>query len=145
MGAVYVLQTNLFVSSKMRWPENSSLASLPNEKAIELDTVLPDVLLDEEGYPTEEYIAFVKGYNNQTMLIMEFVEDVLQDGWYFGDWAFKLFRKYKGKRKLLLSTGGWSGNEEIIDAILGNVYLTHSKMKYIGWKRGGHYTFEIMC
>ena len=114
-------------------------------KAIVLDTVLPDVLLDEKGYPTEEYIAFIKRYNHQTMPIIDFVENVLQPGWYFNNWGFKLCRKYKGKRKLFLSTGGWSGNEEIISTILDNLNLTHSKMKYINWRRGGHYTFEIMC
>ena len=103
---------------------------------------IPKTLLDEEGYPTEEYLQFIRDYTNETMPIMDFVE-ILQDGWHFSDWGFKLHRKYAGKRKLELHTGGWSGNEEIISAIVNNVYLTSFKMKYKKWHTGGHYYFEI--
>jgi hypothetical protein len=102
----------------------------------------PDILLDDEGYPTEEYLQFIRDYTHETMNIIDFV-NVLSDGWYFGDWGFNLGRKYKGTRKLQLHTGGWSGNEKIINAILSNIYLTHCEMKYIKWHVGGHYYFEI--
>lgn len=39
------------------------------------------------------------------------------------------------------STGGWSGCESFIDAVLGNavIHLTY----YAMWRRGGHYTFTV--
>jgi hypothetical protein len=104
--------------------------------------MIPSNLLDDEGYPTNEFLQFIKEYEPETMLIMEFI-DVLKDGWYFGDWGFKLGRKYKGIRKLQLHTGGWSGNETTINEILGNFWLTHFYMKYVKWHAGGHYYFEI--
>lgn len=42
---------------------------------------------------------------------------------------------------LELHTGGWSGNEVIISALLQNrMFIT---MWYKKWERGGHYYFEI--
>lgn len=103
----------------------------------------PDALLDNEGYPTEEYLKFIREYNPCVMPIMNFVEGILQDGWYMSDWGFVLRKAYKGKRKLELHTGGWSGNEDTIQAILSNHWLTYNTMKYVQWRTGGHYYFEI--
>ena len=97
--------------------------------------------LDSDGYPTEEYLRFIKDYDGKTA-IMEFVA-VLMTGWWAGDWGFVLHRKHKGVRKLELHTGGWSGNADVIQAILSNIFLTHFNMRYKMWKTGGHYYFEI--
>ena len=105
-------------------------------------TKIPETLLDFDGYPTDEYLQFIRDYTNETMPIMDMV-GIICDNWYFDDWGFKLHKKYAGKRKLELHTGGWSGNEEIIAALLSNIYLTHFKMRYVKWYTGGHYYFEI--
>ena len=102
----------------------------------------PDELLDSDGYPTDEYLEFIRGYTDETMDIMDFI-DILSDGWWMPSWGFRLHRKYEGKIKLELHTGGWSGNEEIIREILSNISLTHFKMRYVKWTAGGHYYFEI--
>ena len=105
---------------------------------------LPETLLDSEGYPTEAYISFLKNYQpDESLPLMNFIEGVLIDGWWASDLGFKLHKSYKGKRKLELHTGGWSGNEEIISAIKSNMHLTHFDMKYVMWRTGGHYYFEI--
>lgn len=101
-------------------------------------------LHDDEGYPTEEFISFIKTYKpSEKIPLLTFVETVLPNVWYMPDWGFKLHRKYKGKRKLELHTGGWSGNEDIINAIKSNILLTHWKLKYVMWRTGGHYYFEL--
>jgi len=106
--------------------------------------LLPNHALDNNGYPTEELLEFIKSYEpDESLSILNFVELVLKDVWHLSDWGFKLHRKYKGKRKLELHTGGWSGNEDIIKAIKQNMQLTHFKMRLLEWKAGGHYTFEI--
>ena len=105
---------------------------------------LPDVLLDVNGYPTEEWLQFLRGYQPyDSMPLLKFVSEILPKGWYMADWGFVLHRKYKGKIKLELHTGGWSGNEEVISAILSNIWLTHFQMQYVMWKAGGHYYFDI--
>lgn len=104
---------------------------------------VPDRLLDADGYPTPEWLKYISDYTDKVMPIMQFVQCVLIDGWHFSEWGFRLHRTRNGIRKLELHTGGWSGNEETIMAILGNIYLTHFKMQYVKWTRGGHYYFEI--
>lgn len=98
--------------------------------------------LDNEGYPTDEFLEFIRNYEPNQMPIMDFV-NILAEGWYFDNWGFKLKRKYRGIRKLELHTGGWSGNEDTICAITSNIYLTHFKMRYVKWYTGGHHYFEI--
>jgi len=103
---------------------------------------IPIVLMDEEGYPTEEYLQFIREYTNGTMPIMNMI-NIICENWYYENWGYKLHRKYKGIRKFELHTGGWSGNEEIIREIINNIWLTHFKLKYVSWQTGGHYYFEI--
>lgn len=95
--------------------------------------------LDSEGYPTEDFLNFLKGYKGERP-IGEVVQIILNN-WYY-DW-YQLEDVEDGKRTLQLHTGGWSGNEDIISSILSNHWLTHGKMKYVQWNRGGHYRFEI--
>lgn len=105
---------------------------------------IPSTLLDNNGYPTDEFLKFIEEYDPKLMPIMDFI-DVLRDGWHSADRHFKIGRKYRGKRKLELHTGGWSGNEQTIRAIKENIYLTNFCMSYVMWKTGGHYYFEITC
>ena len=115
-----------------------------NTEAMQYDIVLPSVILDKDGYPTDEFLDFIRNYTHETMHILNFIE-ILCEGWYHGDWGYKLHRKYAGKRKFELHTGGWSGNEDTISALISNIWLTHFKMKYVRWETGGHYYFEITC
>lgn len=41
---------------------------------------------------------------------------------------------------LHFSTGGWSGAESLISALLGKFWIEHL---HIQWNRGGHYIFEV--
>ena len=104
---------------------------------------IPEILIDNEGYPTVELLMFIREYSFDTMPLMDFIEQVLIPSWWMNDWGVKLHRTYKGVRKLELHTGGWSGNELIIREVLSNIYLTHFTMRYVMWKTGGHYYFEI--
>lgn len=102
---------------------------------------LPSHLLDNDEYPTEEFLTFIREYvPDDSLTLIHFVERVLIDGWWMPDWGFRLHKKYKGKRKLELHTGGWSGNEETISALLSNIYF---RTYYVMWRTGGHYYFEI--
>jgi len=105
---------------------------------------LPDVLLDINGYPTEEWLQFIRSYQpDESLPLIKFVSEILPKGWCTGEWGFVLRRKYKGIRKLELHTGGWGGNELVISAIKSNKHLTHFKMRLVMWKAGGHYYFEL--
>jgi len=107
----------------------------------ELDNI--DELLDEDGYPTAAWLKLLRTYSPSVMPLKTLVMGYLPDGWHFGDWGYSLKRPYGGVRILKLHTGGWSGNEQVINAILQNPYLTTFLMRYVKWETGGHYTFEI--
>ena len=113
-------------------------------KAAIFDLIEHNEMLDDDGYPTEEWLQFIKSYKpDESLPLLTFVKMVLVDGWHMSDWGFKLHKKYKGKHKLELHTGGWSGNEETIAAIKSNMWLTHFQMRYVMWRTGGHYYFEL--
>lgn len=98
----------------------------------------------EEGYSTQELLDIIRNYNpSENMNIVEFLMTHILPYWWGGDGQYKLHRKYNGVQKLVLHTGGWSGNEDIVGAILSNIYLTHFSMTYVMWKAGGHFYFEI--
>ena len=104
----------------------------------------PFVFLDVDGYPTDELLQYVRNYRpDENLPVLRFVETVLVPCWWPPDCGLKLHRQYKGKRKLELHTGGWSGNEDIVEAIKSNIFLTKFNMKYMAWTTGGHYYFEI--
>ncbi len=100
---------------------------------------LPSVLHDETGnYPSNESLEFIKTFDvikYGNLALAEFIEQI----WWCADWGYCL----KGKRvkKLFLSTGGWSGNEDIIHSLSRNFIFW--SMCWMQQRRGGHYIFEI--
>lgn len=56
--------------------------------------------------------------------------------WWCPGWGYRMGRKY-----LHLSTGGWSGNEDRIEAMMKNRMFWI--MYWESTRRGGHYTFDI--
>lgn len=93
---------------------------------------LPERLLDEDGYPTQDWLDFIREYKpDKSLPIMSFIQGMLIDGWWMPEWGFRLHRQYAGKRKLELHTGGWSGNEEVIREIKSNIWLTHGEMQHV--------------
>lgn len=89
-------------------------------------------------YPTDEELKTIKEWDITKQDVFELV-DFIHDIWWMPDWGFTL----KGKRvkTLYLSTGGWSGNEDIIGAMKDNwlFWATYWEKS----KRGGHYCFKI--
>jgi len=92
--------------------------------------------MDKDGYPEDHELEKIKNWN--TLIdgydsLMEYV----RKRWKYSDCGY--FSIDNGKYDI--STGGWSGNEDIIIALQQN---------YMFWmfcweesKRGGHYKFEL--
>ena len=84
-------------------------------------------------YPREDELKkIIEWPHSDPKGLMDFIESI----WEFADWGWS----HKGK-KYYISTGGWSGNEDIISAMkqnwmFWNLYWEESK-------RGGHYIFHI--
>ena len=92
----------------------------------------------KDGYPEHHEIAEIENWTKQMGWIdlMEFVQSI----WWQPDWGWTQ-TPAEGKMIYEISTGGWSGNEEIIAAL----HKTHMFWQFC-WqqsKRGGHYIFKV--
>jgi len=62
--------------------------------------------------------------------------DYIKSVWWNAEWGYRR----RGK-SIWLSTGGWSGNEEIIGAMRENLILWN--VTWYTARRGGHYKFVL--
>ena len=96
-------------------------------------------LLDEDGYPTEETLTAIELWPfNDTKGLWRLV----QDTWWMPDWGFgPVIKGSNGEALLGISTGGWSGNEDIIVALRDNhiFWMFYWESSH----RGGHYEFRV--
>jgi len=91
--------------------------------------------MDEDGYPEEDVLKKIREWN----LVKDGYHDLIrlvQENWKFEEFEYFALN---GKN-LELHTGGWSGNEDIIDALKQTDFWTAYWMKT---ERGGHYYFEL--
>jgi len=90
-----------------------------------------------DGYPTEEELEKIRNwsivYREDIHEIFEYISTIW---WSTRDLFIKQDKTY------ILHTGGWSGNEEIINAMIQNTFLW--MFSWYSSKRGGHYEFRIM-
>lgn len=86
---------------------------------------------DKDGYPTEETLEAIEKWP-----ILEYREwfDFIEEAW---EWPNYFVRD---GNQIDISTCGWSGNEDIINAMENNVNWI---MTWFQSRRGGHYIFKI--
>lgn len=85
-------------------------------------------------YPTEKQLKYIKKFDLTKSRVSELL-DYIEPIWEYGDWGF-----HRAKHRLELHTGGWSGNEDIIDALRHNFLFW--AMFWWNSRRGGHYIFN---
>jgi len=84
-------------------------------------------------YPTRNQLAQIKDWQGDYVELMEFIRPI---------WMFEDIGYFKSRgRTYWLSTGGWSGNEEIISYLKRNTLFW--MMCWQKSVRGGHYTFKV--
>lgn len=90
------------------------------------------VSMTEDGdYPDDNEIQRIKDWPLEDVMgLIEFVKSI----WHWRDYAERNGNKFE------LHTGGWSGNEEIIEALMDTMFWS---MCWESSRRGGHYYFEI--
>lgn len=102
----------------------------------------------EDSYPTEESVeAFEVAQRDSDNFkggTARWVYDTLEEcadnccASFSEENAEDFFKK--PTKKVFFSTGGWSGAEEIIGLIEGDIILSQYTVQ---WNRGGHYVFEF--
>ena len=101
-------------------------------------------LLDEDGYPTAEALDIIQlwSYDDPTGWF-EFIKQL----WNMVEWGWEVVRQPHSNRpevavdRYYISTGGWSGNEDVIRAMMKNTMLW--SFNWVSSRRGGHYVFEV--
>ena len=99
---------------------------------------------DKDGYPTQHELKKIQKLKGRTKLpeLLEHLESI----WHWSEWGFVkrwgfvTFPYRNIVLKLELHTGGWSGNEDIIQE------LRKTDLWWLFWvrsDRGGHFYFEI--
>jgi len=93
---------------------------------------MPDI----NHYPTEEELEIIKKWDitKDPIGLVDYLEDV----WEYADMG--IVRRGKNVINLELHTYGWSGNEEIIEALHVNLFFMFYWQKSL---RGGHYYFKV--
>jgi hypothetical protein len=109
-------------------------------------------LLDQDGYPTEGALNIIRNWwvgpdgefdNTKTFSeLMDFIKSVWwapDYGWHETKEPHELWSE-KIMNRWYISTGGWSGNEDIINAMQDTGFLW--SLNWVQSRRGGHYIFE---
>ena len=94
-------------------------------------------MLDQDGYPDELSLKKIKEWDIWKQGIDGLLELIKENT----NWSDRQIR-ITGKRVIRFEyhTGGWSGNEDVIEALM------HTTFWFIFWRkstRGGHYYFKI--
>lgn len=89
--------------------------------------------MDPEGYPDEEELKCIREWPKDWEALMEYVKR----RWWMPDWGWTEARK----KTYVISTGGWSGNEDLIGAMHDNWIFW--SMCWEQSRRGGHYIFKL--
>lgn len=87
-------------------------------------------------YPTSAELKKIRNWDIDTPEKLFALLDYFETRWQYGDYELK----GKNVLQLCLSTYGWSGNEDLIDALKKNLFWTCFWQKSL---RGGHYFFKI--
>lgn len=82
-------------------------------------------------YPTgDDIYKIIEWPDKDVMGLIEFIQSI----WHWPDMARLDWNKFE------LHTGGWSGNEDIVDALMGTMFWM---LCWESSRRGGHFYFEI--
>ena len=89
---------------------------------------------DNNGYPIDAELQTIRDwpYPKGHRGLLEYVEEL----WWAPEWGIST----EGS-EWSISTGGWSGNEEIIGALQENTMFW--LMCWVQSRRGGHYIFRV--
>ena len=88
---------------------------------------------DSDGYPTDATLDAIEHWNIQNLDHCKDLIDFCIEAWEYDT--------QRSANLYIFNTGGWSGNESIIDAMKKNYVFW-----LFAWKtstRGGHFEFEL--
>lgn len=100
----------------------------------------PKPRFDRDGYPNESTLEMIRSWEVRNNFTQKDLRGFCKEAWNWGDTMWGYRRGCDGHRPwIAVSTGGWSGNEAIIEALEANrVFWAMSWLQSV---RGGHHRF----
>ena len=92
-------------------------------------------------YPSEPELEAIRRWDYHSI---KGVFDYIKSIWEYADWGWHEENTTDNGKPIIrykISTGGWSGNEEILSALRENHVIW--SFSWVQSRRGGHYIFEI--
>lgn len=100
----------------------------------------PKPTFDKDGCPSEETLDLIRKWKVQNNFTQKDLRGFCREAWNWGNKMWGHRRGCDGHRPWIdVSTGGWSGNESIIEALQENRIFW--AMSWVHSIRGGHYRF----
>ena len=102
--------------------------------------------MDAHGYPTAATLMAIRNWPIVTLSDCEALLAFVRQAWSYPHYFTRAARRSRpakglGLRRLWsISTGGWSGNESLIDALEANRVFW--MLCWASSRRGGHHEFE---
>lgn len=104
-----------------------------------------DPVRGDNGYPSTIEEVRIATWNDGAFDVESLfaLMDYVKVRWSYPDrWEEEDIDEHGAYRQYTLSTGGWSGNEQLISALEDN--QTFSIMAPWSWHRGGHYVYRLL-
>jgi hypothetical protein len=108
---------------------------------------MPEPTMDAQGYPTDETLRMIREWPIERFSDCEALLEFVGRAWWHPEMFQRTARRRRPHPSLLprhrwtVSTGGWSGNESLIDALEAHETFWH--MCWESSRRGGHFEFEV--
>ena len=88
--------------------------------------------MDNDGYPDDNELQRIREWPKDWAALLEYVHSL----WWMPSWGWS-----QDGNTYKFSTGGWSGNEDLIAALEGN--WAFWMICWVQSRRGGHYIFTV--
>ena len=95
--------------------------------------------MNTDGYPDENELNTICNWVIKSKKDCKALLDYIYDLWKYADCGY--WSVNDDKDMYSISTGGWSGNESLISAMMGNHVFW--MLCWYSSRRGGHYEFNV--
>lgn len=95
----------------------------------------------DSGYPTESTLEIIKNWPFKDKSSFRDLLEYVREAWQYPNYFEIKPDLANGLIQYHISCGGWSGNEDLICALMNNNIFW--ALCWVQSRRGGHYIFEI--
>jgi hypothetical protein len=128
--------------SELRWQKYLKILKIHNPVkglSLILYPIKGKNIMDTNGYPDDNELDIIHNWQIKSKKDCKALLDYIYDLWKYTDCGY--WSVNEDKNMYSISTGGWSGNESLIGAMMGNHMFW--VLCWYSSRRGGHYEFNV--